>query len=85
MTTRLQRYLGATMLGLSGAGDRTQGPMNARQTLYQMTLAVEVWSVAMHCNANLMSNTLMSRPTSDFCLQAFVVQTLFLDLKLLVK
>jgi hypothetical protein len=28
---------------------------------------------------------LTSIPMSDFCLQAFVVQTLFLDLKLLVK
>jgi hypothetical protein len=36
-----------------------------------------IWSIGIYCNA---------RPTSDFsCVQAFVVQTLFLDLKLLVK
>ena len=51
-------------------------------------LSVEVWSIAIHCNkyCNAICIDKRSRVTHDFsCLQAFVVQTLFLDLKLLVK
>jgi hypothetical protein len=49
-----------------------------------MGTCVEVWSAAMYCNAKFY--TRRARPTSEFShLQAFVVQTLSLDLKLLVK
>jgi hypothetical protein len=49
-----------------------------------MKMYVEVWSVAMYYDAKFY--TRRSGPTSDFShLQAFVVQTLFLDLKLLIK
>ena len=45
---------------------------------------LEVWSIAMFCSASFF--TQRSRPMSELlCLQAFVVQILFLDLKLLVK
>jgi hypothetical protein len=46
--------------------------------------SINCWSIAMYCKAKFY--IWRTRPTSDFsCLQAFVVQTLFLDIKLLVK
>lgn len=46
-------------------------------------ISVEVWSVAVYCNAKFCGR---SWPRSEFSgLQAFVVQILFLGLKLLVK
>jgi hypothetical protein len=53
-------------------------------TKSQWSHIVEVWSVAMYRNDKFY--TRRSRPAGDFsCLQAFVVQALFLDSKLLVK
>ena len=52
--------------------------------LYQKWEIVEVWSVAMYCNAKFC--TRRSRPISDFSrIQSLIVPTLFLDLRLLVN
>lgn len=73
--------LGPTVLLLKRAGTGDDSKAMGLQVKYKI---VEVWSVAVYYNEKFC--TQRSRPRSIFsCLQAFVVQTLFLDLKQLVK
>jgi hypothetical protein len=51
-----------------------------------MVVIVEVWSVAVYCNAKFCNQREGLGLRGDFsCLQVFIMQTLFLDLKQFVK